>query len=87
MSGAEADAFEYEPRRNMLEQRELRREYRTLLASAQNTRRHLPESSISDVGDMVRLGDELYTKGTPRRSPSQGALRQPSRLALLAQHV
>ncbi|WFC98727.1 hypothetical protein MYAM1_001459 [Malassezia yamatoensis] len=62
MSSNEADAFEYEPRPNMVEQRELRKEYRALLASAQNTRRHLPESSIADVGDMVRLGDELYSK-------------------------
>ncbi|KAI3628204.1 hypothetical protein CBS14141_002205 [Malassezia furfur] len=63
MSGAsDADAFAYEPRPDASEQRELRREYRALLASAQNTRRHLPESSIADVGDMVRLGDELYTK-------------------------
>lgn len=71
MSGAsDADAFAYEPRPDASEQRELRREYRALLASAQNTRRHLPESSIADVGDMVRLGDELYTKGTsPTRSP------------------
>ena len=63
MSAYEEDAFEYEPRPNMLEQRELRKEYRALLASAQDTRRHLPESSIADVGDMVRLGDELYSKG------------------------
>ena len=63
MSSNEVDAFEYEPRPSMLEQRELRKEYRALLASAQNTRRHLPESSIADVGNMVKLGDELYSKG------------------------
>lgn len=35
--GEGRDTFEYEPRPNMLEQRELRKEYRALLASAQST--------------------------------------------------
>lgn len=81
------EAFAYEPHPNMLEQRELRKEYRALLASAQTTRRHLPESSISDLGDMVRLGDELYTKGAWRDSSSEGTYRQSSRLAVPAKHV
>ena len=28
-----------------------------------DTRRHLPESSIDDLGQMVRIGDTLYSKG------------------------
>ena len=64
--------FTYDPHPDVGEQRELRREYRALLATAQSTylcadidtRRHLPESSLSDLNDMVRVGDELYNKGT-----------------------
>lgn len=57
------DAFTYESNQDIYEQRKLRRDYRALLASAQNTRRHLPESSIDDLGQMVRIGDTLYSKG------------------------
>ncbi|WFD29126.1 hypothetical protein MSPP1_000131 [Malassezia sp. CBS 17886] len=61
-SRSAADPAPPEGRMSVGEQRKLRREYRTLLAAAQTTRRNLPESSIQDVGKMVELGDELYEK-------------------------
>ncbi|WFD33328.1 hypothetical protein MCUN1_000141 [Malassezia cuniculi] len=71
MDDASSQQFEYEPHPNVEEQRELRKEYRALLASAQNTQRHLPESTIQDLGDLVQLGDDLYTKV---KAPTEGLL-------------
>ena len=69
---AHNDTFTYESNQDIYEQRKLRRDYRALLASAQSmylsslmkdTRRQVPESSLDDLGQMVRIGDTLYSKG------------------------
>lgn len=77
MDDASSQGFEYDPQPNVDEQRELRKEYRALLASAQSTlrltdtQRHLPESTIQDLGNLVQLGDDLYTKV---KAPTEGIL-------------
>jgi len=40
-------------------------------ASDTDTRRHLPENTIQELGDMVRIGDELYSKV---KAPMDGLL-------------
>ena len=84
--------FEYEPRPSVEEQRELRREYRALLASAQSAyaltdaQRHLPENTIQDLGNLVQVGDDLYSKGACMLT-SQGTYRGPPRCTIPAQYV
>ncbi|PWN47094.1 hypothetical protein IE53DRAFT_321835 [Violaceomyces palustris] len=69
--------FEYDPAQDPVKKRELRREYRELIAQTEETKRNLAAHKPEDLKRLIQRGDDLYGKVV---APTEGVLDSRSLL-------